>query len=311
MRILAGLGIAAIALVIQASSSLAETPPAGAKPAPARASDPESDLDLPVEGTITNPDWVQLPTGDEMAHFYPPLASGLGMNGVVRMTCEVTKLGMVENCRIASETPKGIGFGEAALQMASSFRMRPQMVNGAPVSGALVTIPINFKMFGDQSATGTETPAEGSAPSASQLATARRLAALMVPPEAVKTSEDIVVSQMQQMADRTPGADPDQAAKAIAAWRSAYDAALPAWREIRAQAYARTYSQAELAQVLAFQETPAGQEWQKRSVEVEAAVARANRPWLLNIQSEAHKRFCEQTSCQGEDSATTKPAQAR
>ncbi len=308
MRILAGLAITTVALAVQATPCLAQSAPPGARPAPGRASNPESDLDLPVEGTITNPDWVQLPTGDQMAHFYPPLANALGINGVVRMTCEVTTLGMVENCRIASETPTGIGFGDAALQMASSFRMRPQMVNGAPVSGALVTIPINFTMFGDQSAAAPESAAAAPPASVAQLAMARRLASAMFSPEASKARADQMVAQIQQVAERTPGADPDQSAKAMSAWRSAYEAAMPKWRELMAQAYARTYSQVELTQIAAFLESPAGQAWQSRSAEVEQNVARANQSWLLGIQQDAHKLFCEQTACPGEKPTMAGPA---
>ncbi len=307
MRILVGLAIAAVGLGAQSNACLAGPPAPGAKAAPAGASDPQGDLDLPIEGAITNPDWVELPTGDQMARFYPPLANVLAINGIVRMTCEVTKSGMVENCRIASETPKGIGFGEAALQMAGSFRMRPQTVNGAPVSGALVTIPINFKMFGDQPPVVADA-AGGPAPSPTQLATARRLAALTLSPEVAKARGDLTATQMQQIADHTPGVDPDQAAKAIAARREAYDAAMPRWRELMAEAYARAYSQAELTQIVAFLETPTGHAWESRSSEIDQAVARSNQSWLLGIQADAHKRFCAQTACADESSVPAEPA---
>lgn len=306
MRILVGLAFAAMALAVQSNTCLAQTSASGAKPAPARPSNPESDLDLPVEGAITNPDWVQLPTGDQMARFYPPLANAMALNGLVRMACEVTKLGMVENCRIASETPTGMGFGAAALQMAGSFRMRPQTVNGAPVSGAAVVIPINFKMFGDEAPAPVEVAADGPTPSAAQLALALRLSAILLSSEVIKGREDMAATQIQQVADHTPGTDPDQVAKAIAARRDAYDAALPRWREIMAQAYARAFSQAELTQIVAFLESPPGRTWESKSGQIEQAVARSNQAWVLSIQTDAHKRFCAQTACPSEDSAPAK-----
>ncbi len=78
-----------------------------------------------------------------------------------------------------------------------------------------------------------------------------------------------------------------------------------------AQAYARTFSVAELGQVLAFEQTPAGQAWQRRSAEVDRLAAESNRTWLLSIQRDAHKRFCAQTACPAEDSASANPAPAK
>ena len=45
--------------------------------ASAQSDDDDRRGDLPIEGVITNPDWAEIPSGDMMAEFYPPLAQAL------------------------------------------------------------------------------------------------------------------------------------------------------------------------------------------------------------------------------------------
>jgi TonB family protein len=93
---------------------------------------------------ITRPDWVRRPDGQTMQAFYPAKAARSGQPGEARINCQVTDRGLLVNCQILSENPAGYGFGASALMMASSFAMRPKTVDGKPVGGATVTIPIRF-----------------------------------------------------------------------------------------------------------------------------------------------------------------------
>lgn len=93
---------------------------------------------------IEKPDWIEKPTGDQLAKHYPKRAEADGVSGSAKITCTVTVEGRLTACKIRRETPKGYGFGEAALALSSLFLMSPKRINGEPVSGGEVTVPVLF-----------------------------------------------------------------------------------------------------------------------------------------------------------------------
>jgi TonB family protein len=92
---------------------------------------------------ITNPDWLRKPSPDDISRYYPKAAQQRGVGGRVRVRCGLANDGVLNDCVVLSEAPPGYGFGEAALNVASRFQMRPGTRDGRPIAGQII-VPILF-----------------------------------------------------------------------------------------------------------------------------------------------------------------------
>ncbi len=102
-----------------------DLPPEAAPTAPQSLPDPDPD-----PPTIVDPEWVSRPAHPE--RFYPRAAFLRGVEGRVELACFVETDGRL-TCEVASEQPAGMGFADAALEIARAHVMRPAMRNGVPV----------------------------------------------------------------------------------------------------------------------------------------------------------------------------------
>lgn len=91
------------------------------------------------------PVWTDRPTAQQGSRVYPEAAMKAGQGGRASIRCTVTSDGRLDACVVVSETPTGLGFGEAALALAANWRMKPRDEDGVAVAGKLVRLSVGFK----------------------------------------------------------------------------------------------------------------------------------------------------------------------
>ena len=67
--------------------------------------------------------WAETPTGADVLSVYPRPALTRNVSGQVDMRCKVQESGAVSRCDVTGESPAGWGFGSAAQQLASKYRV--------------------------------------------------------------------------------------------------------------------------------------------------------------------------------------------
>lgn len=182
---------------------------------------------------ITQPDWVAKPSGVDLETYYPTVAWTLWLEGQAMLSCEVELSGALSDCRLATESPPQLGFGPAALRMARLFKMRPRTVDGAPVSGAKINIPIAFRI------PASPPPARTKPIDPEALDIARRLIAAM-PADAARQA---IAPPPMPPDEVTPPATREVA---IQAWQTVIQADQQELLDLAAQAFARLLSREEL-----------------------------------------------------------------
>jgi len=265
--------------------------PSAAMAGPAGSDGPRDSLPL-AGGTVVNPDWTVKPTGEELQRYFPPIAAELGLGGMVRLQCDVALDGTLGGCSALQETPIGMGFGEAALNATKYFRMRPMTVNGVPVAGATVVIPLTFgaPIQGiDPIPPVIDEPTDAATlVLARELVTATGLKAHLV--AALQTSIDSRYSLLA--ADATP-----QQALAIQSLKQATVRQADHYVEFVAKEYAATLPAETIKAITAFYLSPAGKAWAEEEGGANKTMQMAYAYIYRRAATDAREDFCKTTQC--------------
>jgi hypothetical protein len=93
-----------------------------------------------IRGQVT---WAARPEGSALGAAYPQRALNSGANGVVQLRCWV-QADLRPSCQVASEEPRNLGFGQAALSLSQRFRAQPELTDGSSAVGAETVIALRF-----------------------------------------------------------------------------------------------------------------------------------------------------------------------
>jgi TonB family protein len=93
---------------------------------------------------VTNPSILVKPTKAQIQAAYPVRAMDDQVQGAAVIVCTVNVAGLLESCRVGQEQPGGYGFGQAAVDLATDFKMAPGKLDGDAVNGSPVRISIAF-----------------------------------------------------------------------------------------------------------------------------------------------------------------------
>ena len=85
---------------------------------------------------------------------WPMGAYNARVDGQATLSCWVDAHGLAETCHVVAESPKGLGFGAAALQMRPTFKLEPAKGPDGPI-GSSMTIVLHFKAPNSQFGVGS------------------------------------------------------------------------------------------------------------------------------------------------------------
>lgn len=96
---------------------------------------------------VVEPTWITGPDPAKAQAIYPARAADAGVkSGKGFADCTVAADGHLADCKPAGALPEGLGFAEAAVQVASVMQMNPWTNGGGPVDGVRIRLPIAFNL---------------------------------------------------------------------------------------------------------------------------------------------------------------------
>ena len=96
---------------------------------------------------VIRPVWIRRPSAFDFARLYPRDAMSAEAQGQTATSCSVTDEGALISCITLSEQPVGLGFAKASLSLMKKFKMKSVDLEGQPVAGRSVRIPIRWNLI--------------------------------------------------------------------------------------------------------------------------------------------------------------------
>jgi protein TonB len=103
------------------------------------AANGQGQTNLNAQNVITPAIWASEPI-----YYSPERAAQLKESGSATIRCELLSNRHVRNCRVVNESPKGYGFGRAALAASRDFVINPPKFNGQVIQSSHMDITLNF-----------------------------------------------------------------------------------------------------------------------------------------------------------------------
>lgn len=241
----------------------------------------------------TNPDWLEKPNGEDIASHYPQIAQALNIEGRAMIRCQVDFQGLLRDCQAVSASPQGLGFDHAAIRVAAKFRMKPKMVDGRIVDGGNVRIPIRFTLPGTEA--GSTPQSEDRSPPPSTLELAREVNQLLGGLQKMRDRDEAKLRRIE--AGSRTDTDAVVTAEALAALRTARDAAAPRLADAAAQVLAANLAPAELAEWLAYLKSPTASAVNAKAPEMAKALSALSLAYRQNVLARAREAFCLRHEC--------------
>jgi len=99
------------------------------------------------EPVLGKPQWAAVPTAEALRGAIPASAYAADLRSArVVLSCKIKSDGRLEACAVDSEEPKGHGFGDSTVRIASSVKVSIWTNEGLPTIGSIVRVPIRYEI---------------------------------------------------------------------------------------------------------------------------------------------------------------------
>jgi hypothetical protein len=100
-----------------------------------------------AERRVARPYWVAGFDRRQAIRIFPRAAADQGLStGLGVAECQVARDGALTGCVAGPADPDGLGFSEAAVELAPAMRMNPWLRDGEPAEGAVVRLAIRLNL---------------------------------------------------------------------------------------------------------------------------------------------------------------------